>query len=154
VRDRRADVEAAAAEWEVLSLQVLAPITESWSGDRPDMSAGSVWRTRVTRVMTLLMTILRQARWPMRRARRIRKVTGQALAGFVALTNAWETHQRPLTDEDIMEINALKLSAHVWGGIRFRQIDAALTQWEARLEAALETDKRDGADANNRRPTD
>jgi hypothetical protein len=116
VRERRADVEASAAELELLVPHVLVPISEM--SPTPNLMEGSVrttWEAQRERVEHLIVMIIRRSRWPMRRARDIRSTARLMYVRFAALVDEAERRQRVAKEAELAEVFTAGLSGLVFG---------------------------------------
>lgn len=91
VRDRRQALETVAASLVYDVMRVVYPISEGWAGDRPEIGIESNWQHGREKVEHGLLTIMRQARWPLWRARPIKRSASRTYEHFVRLTSRWET---------------------------------------------------------------
>jgi hypothetical protein len=131
LRDRRADVEAAAAELAMLLPHVLVPISEVWTKDRPETDAGGSWVAKRENVERLLVTIIRRARRPMRHAKKIRAAARLTHAKFIALTYEWQTRRRPVEQDELYDIWTADLTGLVFG--KSEPLDNLIDEQVARI---------------------
>ena len=110
IRDRRGRVVEAAAELALLLPHVILPISRMWIGDRPETSYGSEWARRRDQVSRLGLRVERDARWPMRRARQIRRSALDTLARVTAMTNLWHGSESEVTPVEYQELLAAQPS--------------------------------------------
>jgi hypothetical protein len=100
----------AAAELALLLPHVILPISRMWIGDRPETGYDSEWARRRDQVSRLGLRVERDARWPMRRAPKIRRSALDTLARVTAMTNLWHGSESEVTPVEYQELLAAQPS--------------------------------------------
>ena len=103
LRERRARIEAAALRVVLAIPRVLAPLTDTWRGDR-DTSLGSEWSRMEEEVREDFITILTNARWPMRDAAKVRAAASERLARFTAAVDVYHQAGVPISVDVMLDV--------------------------------------------------